>query len=113
MHEFSLAQSLVEQVTDLVVRQGATKVTRIEVSIGAMSGVMKDPFEFCFPEAAKGSCLEGCELSVQEVPLTVVCLDCEAESSPENFDIRCCLCKSQNIKITGGKDFLLNSIEVD
>ena len=74
---------------------------------------MKEPFEFCFPEAAKGSCLEGCELSVLEVPLTVACADCGAESSPENFDIRCGLCKRQNVEITGGKDFLLNSIEVE
>ena len=113
MHEFSLAQSLVEQVTELVVREGANRVTRIEVSIGAMSGVMKDPFEFCFPEAAKGSCLEGCELSVHEVPLTVACLDCGAKSSPENFDIRCSVCKCRNVTIIEGKDFLLNSVEVD
>ncbi|MBN1378791.1 MAG: hydrogenase maturation nickel metallochaperone HypA [Gammaproteobacteria bacterium] len=113
MHEFSLAQSLVEQVTELVVREGATKVTRIEVSIGAMSGVMKDPFEFCFPEAARGTRMEGCILIVHEVPLTVTCLECGAETSSEIFDIRCGLCKCQNVKITGGKDFLLNSVEVD
>lgn len=113
MHEFSLAQSLVEQVTDLAAREGATKVTRIEVSIGAMSGVMKDPFEFCFPEAAKGSCLEGCLLSVREIPLTVSCLDCGVDSESEIFDIRCGVCKGQNVNIIEGKDFLLNSVEVD
>ena len=113
MHEFSLAQSLVDQVTELAAREGATRVSRIEVSIGAMSGVMKEPFEFCFPEAAKGSCLEGCELFVREVPLTIVCLDCGAKSSPENFDICCGVCKGRNVDIIEGKDFLLNSVEVD
>ena len=113
MHEFSLAQGLVEQITELLVREGAKKVTRVEVSIGAMSGVMKDPFEFCFPEAARNTCLDSCKLVINEVPLKVSCMDCGAESLPENFDIRCTLCKCQNVKIIEGKDFLLKSIEVD
>lgn len=113
MHEFSLAQSLVEQVTELVAREGAKRVIRVEVSIGAMSGVMKEPFEFCFPEAAKKTCLEGCELVVIEVPLTVLCADCGAQSTADTFDIHCAVCKCRNVKITAGKDFLLNSVEVD
>lgn len=113
MHEFSLAQSLVEQVTELAVREGADRVTRIDVSIGAMSGVMKEPFEFCFPEAAKGSCLEGCILSVREIPLIVSCSDCGTETSSEIFDICCGKCKCRNVSIIAGKDFILNSVEVD
>lgn len=113
MHEFSLAQSLVEQITELASKEGASRVTRVEVTIGAMSGVMKDPFEFCFPEAIRGSCLEGCTLIIKEAPLRVHCNNCASESLPEQFAIRCGVCQGQDVKIIEGKDFLLNSVEVE
>ena len=48
MHEMSLAQALVDQVVELAEKDGCRQILSVEVSIGALSGVMREPLEFCF-----------------------------------------------------------------
>ena len=55
MHEMSLAQALVDQVTELAEKDGCQKILSVDVSIGALSGVMRESLEFCFPVVARGT----------------------------------------------------------
>jgi len=113
MHELSLAQALVEQASDLARRDGCSTILAVDVRIGALSGVMRDALEFCFPAAARGTALEGAALRVTEVPLQAVCRDCRFESQPEPFEIQCPNCGSMNLELTDAREFKLVSLEVD
>jgi hydrogenase nickel incorporation protein HypA/HybF len=113
MHEMSLAQALVDQVTELAEKEGCRKILSVDVSIGALSGVMRESLEFCFPVVARGTALEETVLNVLEVPLTAECGYCGRISNPEPFDIECCHCGSMNLMVTEGRDFKLISFEVE
>ena len=113
MHELSLAQALVDQVTELAEQNGCRKILSVDVSIGALSGVMRESLEFCFPMVAHGTALDGAVLNVEEVPLTAECGDCRRISNPEPFEIECCHCGSMNLMVTKGRDFKLISFEVE
>lgn len=113
MHELSLAQALVEQVIELAEKDGCQKILSIDVSIGALSGVMSESLAFCFPMVARGTALDGTVLNVTEVPLTAECADCRRISNPEPFEIECCHCGSMNLVVTKGRDFKLVSFEVE
>ena len=113
MHELSLAQALVDQVTELAEKEGCRKVLCVDVSIGALSGVMRESLEFCFPMVAGGTALDGAVLNVTEVPLTAECGDCGRISNPEPFEIECCHCGSMNLIVTKGREFKLISFEVE
>lgn len=113
MHELSLAQNLVSDILAIVEREQAKKVFSVTVSIGALSGVERDPMEFCFPEVARETPLEGCSFHVQEQALVVLCGECKRTSSPSIHAIFCCYCKSGNVEIIEGKEFKLMELEVD
>jgi hydrogenase nickel incorporation protein HypA/HybF len=113
MHEMALAQALVNQVIELAEKEGCRKILNVQVSIGALSGVMRESLEFCFPVVARGTALEETLLNVVEVPLTAECRDCRSISNPKPFDIECCHCGSMNLMVTEGRDFKLISFEVE
>ncbi len=113
MHELSLCFSIVESVTDLAKKDNFNIVESISLEIGKMSGVEKDSIEFCFPEAAKESVLEGAKLIIQEVPITIFCKDCKKESYPDKYELQCGHCNKHNIEIIGGKEFKIKSLEVE
>ena len=112
MHEFSLAIDLVEQLTEVMIRENATKVVEISVVMGAMSGVERVPFEFAFPEAARDTPLEGAVLHIEEVPLILRCSDCNRETETDELIMVCPLCNSVSVEIIQGKEFLIKSMEV-
>jgi hydrogenase nickel incorporation protein HypA/HybF len=113
MHELSLAQALVDQVTELAHQDGCSRILAVDVRIGALSGVMRDALEFCFPAAARGTALEGAVLRVTEVPLKALCRDCRCQSQPEPFEIQCPHCGSMDLELSDAREFSLVSLEVE
>jgi len=112
MHELSLATEMVRTVKDVLRKEGASEVVSISLSIGALSGVEREPLEFCFPIAAEGTPLAGARLVIEEVPVAVRCGACEKDSHPEYPLIECVECGSSNVEIMAGRDFVIKSLEV-
>lgn len=57
MHEFSLAQGLMQQLEDLAQQHGAYKICTVRVDIGTRSGIIVDSFSFGFEVLAKENTL--------------------------------------------------------
>ena len=112
MHELGLAQALIEKVVEVALQEGASKVTSVRVVIGALCGVEREPFEFCFPLVAEGTVAEGASLVVDAEPLRVKCRACGEQTEPQMVDIRCVGCGSREIEVVAGRDFLVRSMEV-
>jgi hydrogenase nickel incorporation protein HypA/HybF len=113
MHELSLACSLVEAAEKVLTAEHAGRATRVTVGIGKLAGVEIDAFEFAFPMAAKGSRLESAELVVHDLPIRVQCKICEKESSPDFPRCVCALCGSDDIELLGGREFNIESMEIE
>jgi hydrogenase nickel incorporation protein HypA/HybF len=113
MHELSLAMSVVDEVGQILAREKASQVLCISLSIGELSGVEREPFEFCFPFAAQGTPLEHAQLKIDTVKTAVLCGDCGKKSTPDFPMLVCAQCDSSNIKIVAGQDFLITSLEVE
>ena len=61
--------------------------------------------------AARGTAAEGAALISEAVPAAVRCLSCGAEGRPEKA---CCsVCGAENIKLISGREFFVESIEVE
>jgi hydrogenase nickel incorporation protein HypA/HybF len=112
MHELSIAESMVEQLTEIINREGATKIESITLELGSFCGVEKEPFEFAFPVASKGTPAEGAVLNFVEVPFVVYCNTCCKESSPEHLAMGCAHCFSNDVKVISGKDFKIMKMEI-
>ncbi len=113
MHELSIALALVDEVEQIRARERASNVCGISVSLGELCGVEREALEFCFPFAAEGTCVERAKLIINEVKTEVLCAECGQRSNPEMPCIICAGCGSSNVRITGGCDFIISSVELE
>lgn len=113
MHELSLACSLIEAAEKVLEAENAARATRVTVGIGKLAGVEIDAFEFAFPLAAKNTGLEGAELVIQDLPIRVHCRACGKESNPDFPRCVCGFCESDDIELLGGREFNIESMEIE
>lgn len=79
MHEVSIAAAIVTAVAEAVDGQ---RVERVDVTVGALSGVVCHALEFAWEIATAGTPLAGSVLVVESVPTTVYCPTCERVVEP-------------------------------
>ncbi len=113
MHEVAIVEALIEQVQDEVRRAGATgRVSRIELVIGRFSGVNPDSIRFALEWLAPGTVLESARLDIREPGLSCLCAACGARSEVDEFDALCPRCASREVTLDGGRELILESIEL-
>ncbi len=114
MHELSIVQALIEQVEAEVEKSGETgPVTALDLVIGRLSGVHVDSIRFGYEFLAPGTVLEGAELRIREPSATIVCRECGYREPIAELLMRCPQCDSGEIVIEGGRELLLQSIELN
>lgn len=113
MHELSLAQSMVSELMDYIGKNDIKTILEINVVIGKLSGVEKDPFEFAFPIAAEGTPLEHSKLNVEIQKVVIKCNECGAETVLDIPFMKCSKCASRNITLIKGKEFIIKSMEIE
>lgn len=114
MHELSIVQALLEQVQDELRRAGTIgRVVRIELVIGRLSGVSVDAIRFGFQVLAPDTPLEGAELAIAQPQAASVCGACGQTTLLDELTLECPACGSRQTTITGGRELLLQSIEVE
>jgi hydrogenase nickel incorporation protein HypA/HybF len=114
MHELSIVDALIEQVGREVQRSGQRgKVLGIEVSIGRLSGVNADSVRFAFELLAPGTMVEGSEIVIHKIKAVCRCQTCNTRVEIDDLVFKCPKCASDAVTIEGGRDLLLQSIEVE
>jgi len=114
MHELSIAEALIEQVGRELKRAGQPgPVVRLELSVGRLSGVHAEALRFAFELLAPGTLVDGAELEISESRARCCCRNCGAETEIEELVFCCPSCESDQVTIEGGRDLLLECIEVE
>jgi hydrogenase nickel incorporation protein HypA/HybF len=114
MHELSIVESLIEQVQRELERAGQNgRVRRLDLSIGRLSGVNCDSVRFAFGLLSPGTLVEECELTIAEPKAACQCHACNARTEIDDLEANCPQCGSADISIEGGRDLLLQSIEIE
>ena len=67
MHEYGVTQKIVNIAMDAAAKQGAAKISRINLVIGEQSGFVGDSIQMYFNMLAKGTIAEGAELAIKYV----------------------------------------------
>ncbi len=113
MHELSIAEDLLEIVSRTAAEHNLTRVSRLRIVVGALGNVIPDALEFAFDVAGRGTVAEGARLDIVEVPVTVRCNACGAETVLDDFAFLCTECGSVDVTVLRGKELYLDSIEGD
>jgi hydrogenase nickel incorporation protein HypA/HybF len=113
MHELPVTEDILRIATEHGKKAGATRITAVHLVIGQLAGFIDDSIQFYFDMLAPGTLAEGAQLQFERVPTRVRCRDCVHEFTPAELDWRCPNCGSMGGDIIAGKEFFVDSIEVD
>lgn len=113
MHELSIAQALIDQVSDVAKAQSAKRVVSIRVVVGALSGVDPESLRAVFPLAAEDTLLAGATLEVETVAASVRCKTCGGVSVPDAPFVYCATCGSRDVQIEAGRELYIRSAEIE
>ncbi|MEN4044943.1 hydrogenase maturation nickel metallochaperone HypA [Sulfurimonas sp. NWX367] len=113
MHEYSVVQALLEQIENIAEENEATKVTKIIVKIGVMSGIEAHLLEVAFNTFKEKTIADGAEFVMNIQPIVIKCNSCEEVSELEKIHYCCQSCGSVDVNVTDGEDMFLMSLEME
>ena len=102
MHEMSLCESIMQIIEDEAQRQGFSRVTRVRLEIGRLSGVEIEAIRFGFDAVTHGSLADGAALEIIELPGRAWCLPCGCEVEVRQRFDACPLCGSYQLQVVDG-----------
>lgn len=112
MHELSLAMELVERLDAAAARERARRITRVEVVIGALSGVECEAFVLAFPVAALGHAAQDAVLDVTRRAGRITCNVCGVTGVVDTPWFACASCGATDVRVVQGEEFTVSAMEV-
>lgn len=112
MHEVSLMQDALILAAQEAKRAGGTRVHRLMMQIGPLSGVVPEALSFAFEILAKGTMAEGASLEIEAVPIVCYCTGCAREFTPPDMYCECPACGQVSLDVRRGREMQLSALEV-
>ncbi len=114
MHELAIT----EQITKIAIKHGeknkASKITDLYLVIGELSTVIDDSVQFYWDLITENTLCEGAKLHFKRIPAVFRCRDCNKEYGLVKGELTPCpYCQSNRMDILQGKEFHLDSINIE
>ena len=113
MHELSVCLSLLEQVQAIAAERGAAQVTRIELTIGPLSGVESELLRTAWPMASADSVAADAEFIIDEADIVVKCSACDTETAAQANRLVCGNCGDFRTSVISGDEMILQRVELE
>jgi hydrogenase nickel incorporation protein HypA/HybF len=112
MHELSIAMSIVEMAEEEAERRGV-QISAVHLTLGLLSGVVKDALLSSYEMACEGTALEGSRLLVTEVPVEVFCPVCQEPRKLVSTQwFACPDCGTPTGEVLHGKEMEVTALEI-
>ena len=115
MHEMSLVQGLIQQLHTVARENGTSRVLKITMAVGPLSGVVIESFRFGFDILSKqDDLIREAELRIEIPEVTYRCSSCghEQMTSGERPE-ECLQCQERLLIAEGGQDLILQQVEME
>ncbi len=113
MHELSVCMSLLDQLTAIAEERHARRVTRIELTIGPLSGIEVDLLESAWPIASAGTLADDADFVVRATNIVVRCAACGEETEVPGNRLVCGACASPQTLVVSGEEMILQRVELE
>ena len=114
MHELSITQNILEIALRYGHQAEAKKITDLYLVIGQLSSVIDESVQFYWDMIAKDSIAEGARLHFKRIPALLECQECKNSYTLNGKQLAGCpYCESIKVKVVEGKEFQLESIEIE
>ena len=111
MHELPITENILQ----IALRHAgdARRITRINLVIGDLSAVIGESVQFYWDIISRGTVAEGATLHFERIRACFHCKDCENDFEPDGRKFECPRCGSAQVNLIAGREFQLESIEVE
>jgi hydrogenase nickel incorporation protein HypA/HybF len=113
MHEYAVTVNMVNIVLEEAQKAGAGKVTEIRIVIGDLSTIIDESVQMYFDIISEGTIAQGAKLHFRRVPAEFKCRSCSLVFEKPKKGFNCPQCGSLGISTGAGKEFYIESIEVE
>jgi len=113
MHEYSIVQSLLDSCEENAKVNNATKVTKVVVKIGVMSGVEPDLLQTAFDTFKEETICHDAQFIINIQKVKILCNECQTTSELEKNEYCCPKCKSTQLDILDGEEMYLMQLELE
>ena len=111
MHELSIMTEALRMAVDAAQSAGATRVRKLRLRIGSLSGVVPDALRFAFDVVCHGTMAEGATLEIEAVPAACWCATCRAEFDCADFFNECPRCHRVSGELQRGRELDIADVE--
>jgi hydrogenase nickel incorporation protein HypA/HybF len=113
MHELSIAMSIVEMAEEEAAVRGYAQVHAVHLRLGLLSGVVKEVLISSYEMACAATALEGSQLLIEEVPVEILCPNCQGPRRVPSIQWMCCPeCGEPACEVVQGKELELVALEI-
>lgn len=113
MHEFPITSQIVKIAQKHAEKAQAVRVLKINLVVGDYSGYIGDAIRLYFDILSEGTLCEGAELSIRRVEPMLRCTACGELFKKEPYSFACPKCGGEGGPSEIGKEFYIDSIEVE
>ena len=112
MHELGVVFHLRDLLEEVAEERGLTRIAKVVVDLGEVSGVMTDLFEDAWTwTAGKSDLLRGAELEIRQIDAVTVCNDCGKTYATVPQGRTCPHCGSLRTELLRGRELEVREIE--
>ena len=112
LHEMAIAEGILNIAFDYAAQNNSTKINKITLKIGEMSGVEIEALNLSFDVLTKNTIAEGAELIVNKIPLIGQCNKCGKEFHIEQYNFFCPECDGILI-LKSGRELQVESLDME
>ena len=113
MHELAVTESVLDIVRRHAAEAGAERVLRIHLVIGELSSIVDDSVQFYFDYLSRDTIAAGAELAFHRLAVGLICGACQHRWRPMDADWICPACGAASARVETGREFYVDSIEVE
>ena len=112
MHEIGLLQEMLAEALARAAQQGAQRIERIVMRVGAESGIAPEALSFAFDLLKRDTPAAEATIEFEHVPVVCWCSACDREFTPTDILHICPQCRLPDAAVHRGQEFALVALEV-
>lgn len=111
MHEFALAQSVLQLALDAAREHGLSRISEVRVLVGELAGVSSDALAYAWEFLRGGDGIAtAAELALTHTPGAGECAACGYTGAVNSIVRICPRCGAWGVRLTAGQEFMVTGI---
>ncbi len=113
MHEVSIAQSIVQLMSEVKPAETPGYISAVNIRVGELSAIETDALLFAFDIVKAKTLLSRAMLNIEIAEGRAICNSCGTEFPMHHFATSCPNCGSYQVSITEGKEMKVVSYDLE